>query len=479
MGLTAALAGLAGCSAILGDGGDPPGVDGGIECTIDVGSPLLEGEGASVGVVLPALADGGLESAPRLAALLGCPNGTILETDSEALELEELSSGEVAIGYQIRVGFDPRDSGRETAELVARAGGEVLAKADVEIAFLPELIVETGAVMPAESGLYSVIAILGDATLTSAGKVPFELRSSSAVVVLGTIDVSASGGEAGPGGFPGGLPGEPGDGPGGGPGATNELRCEGGGGGFGTQGGNADLGAMSFPGGAPYGAAHLLDTVAGRGGSGGGGCIRSGDPSGGGSGGGHVEVVARGAIAGGALDPGAIRVDGQSGEDIGDSSGGGGAGGAIFLRAARYRGHLIASAVGGESVNGGNGGDGRIRIDGVERPALDCAAAGVCIEGPGAHYGGPMLELESPVTGADVALALVAGPGATELHALTVDGDIAEVVAPDVGTATVPLPVGRSSICLTMAEQPDGLDDTETTQWERRAAHCVEVIRVD
>jgi hypothetical protein len=196
---------------------------------------------------------------------------------------------------------------------------------------------------------------------------PVYLLAQGDVTVNGVIDVSGSqapgsppiGGAGGPGGFDGGKPGfgaevPPGDGygpGGGGAGITGGGGESAGGGGYG-QGGS---GASSNFKGSSYGSPLLIPPI---GGSGGGG--DTGSPGAGGGGGGGGILIASNTkirIAG--------AVQAQGGIWRGTSHNGG-SGGAIRLLAPRVEGQGQVNVSGGSS----GGGDGRIRVDCVDRVAL-------------------------------------------------------------------------------------------------------------
>lgn len=199
----------------------------------------------------------------------------------------------------------------------------------------------------------------------NARNTPVSILSQGAVVVDGTIDVSGgaspnnSGGLGGPGGFDGGRPGfgaevPPGDGygPGGGKGGVGNCDPNSANGvGSGSYGSRQNQ-TRSGP---TYGGSLLIPMV---GGSGGGGL--AGQPGfGGGGGGGAILISANTRIA----VAGAIVANGGGGSGgCGQHSG---SGGAIRLVAFKVEGTGQIQVLGGP-----NGGNGRIRVDTIDRASL-------------------------------------------------------------------------------------------------------------
>lgn len=188
---------------------------------------------------------------------------------------------------------------------------------------------------------------------------PVFILSQADVIVDGIIDVNGSsasgptGGIAGPGGFDGGKPGfgvevGPGNGygPGGALGGPNQCDANGAGGGaYGTAGSGKT--------GATYGNVTLIPLVGGSGGGGG-----AGQPGGGGGGGGGAILIAsntRIAISG--------TVESRGGGA--QTCLNGGSGGAIRLLAPKVEGSGIIDV-----RQGGSGGDGRIRVDAIDKVGI-------------------------------------------------------------------------------------------------------------
>jgi len=227
--------------------------------------------------------------------------------------------------------------------------------------------------LPADGRLhYTTVTVAAGRTLRftrNALNTPVYLLAQGDVVIDGAVNVSGRqapgsppiGGAGGPGGFDGGKPGfgasfPPGDGygpGGGGAGTTGGGAATAGGGGYGSVAG----GASSAFKGQPYGSPLLIPLM---GGSGGGG--DTGTPgSGGGGGGGAILVASNTRIA---VNSGG-RIDSQGGIWRGTSHNAG-SGGAIRLLAPKVEGRGIINVDGG----GSGGGDGRIRVDCLDKTAL-------------------------------------------------------------------------------------------------------------
>ncbi len=225
-----------------------------------------------------------------------------------------------------------------------------------------DVLVDT--VLPARgSGIfnYTSIRVRQGARLSferNAANTPIHLLATDDVRIEGVVDVSGGlgsaldGGAGGPGGFDGGKPGIAGKapgagyGPGGGKGGTAANTAAAAGGGSHATVGIAGNSTLK---GTPYGSELLLPLLGGSGGG--------GQPDLGGSGGGGAILIASSK---------SIEVSGEIQANGGGGSGWGyGSGGAIRLVANRVSGS------GTLSVHGNSyGGDGRIRIDLVQRDGL-------------------------------------------------------------------------------------------------------------
>ena len=219
-----------------------------------------------------------------------------------------------------------------------------------------------------------------DSRLRAGGDLPLIILARGEVLIEGTIDVSARGILAGPGGFEGGnrgrLDGEglaPGLGGGERRAFFDDNHSGGGGGGLcGTGGAGGNAGEL--PGGAGGGAVSSTWELEPLLGGSGGGTGRPNDfPEDegfafGGGGGGGVQISARGSIrlrgsivAGGG--------GGRGGDDAGDelgSGGGGGSGGAVLLEAPSVEfdgGSIRAAGGGGGASTSGIGGAGQDGFD--------------------------------------------------------------------------------------------------------------------
>lgn len=191
---------------------------------------------------------------------------------------------------------------------------------------------------------------------------PVIILSQGDIVVNGIIDVNgaagnnADGGAPGPGGFGGGKPGfgttVSGDGYGPGAGRGGEDQCNGatfpGCGSFGSIGNGSRAGAT-------YGNSFLIPLI---GGSGGGG--RNGSPGLGGGGGGGAILLASNTkitLAG--------TIESRGGGNSHGCGGGAGSGGCIRLVSLRVEGGGLLDV-----RSAGNGGQGRIRVDTLERDGI-------------------------------------------------------------------------------------------------------------
>lgn len=233
------------------------------------------------------------------------------------------------------------------------------------------IVVATGATLTVNlppNGIIHATTVTVDGTLNfnrNALNTPVYLLATGNVLVTGSIDVSGAvgtsnppvGGRGGPGGFDGGMPGfgagvlpGAGHGPGAGLGQTATAQA-----GLAAYGTNP---AVARPtNGLAYGSPSLIPMV---GGSGGGGTL--GQPGTGGMGGGGAILIASNTR----IDipsPGTIRANGgQSGCTVNEGSGG-----AIRLLSP------VVAGNGQLQVTSGNcnyGGYGRIRIDSIDRTAL-------------------------------------------------------------------------------------------------------------
>jgi hypothetical protein len=253
------------------------------------------------------------------------------------------------------------------------------------------------------------LALAGTANITVTGHRALGLLSRGNILIDRTLDLSASGITAGPGGFNGGFAdmsgAQDGSGPGGGESRAGALSFQnygGGGGGFGSAG-YADVSITnSFrgAGGPAYG--DLTENL--QAGSGGGGALSTaivtpGSAKGGG-GGGALEITAVGLVQLGSNS--VLRLDGGDGAVTTRAHAGSGSGGGVRLSGAGVFPNGTISAQGAKDDNGfgGGGGGGRVLIEGmgiysVGTP-LDPLSliAGINV----AHGGGPALILAGVIT---------------------------------------------------------------------------------
>lgn len=224
------------------------------------------------------------------------------------------------------------------------------------------------------------VTILASGDVLINGTINLNGRWSMPVGAAGNGNLGDDGipGKGGAGGYSGGRGGEPdptraetrggrGLGPGGGGEGRWNGCCARGGGGGGFGSGGASGGGGTAPGGDTYGSELLLPLVGGSGGGGGSGGENF-HGSGGGGGGGSLLIASSGTVQ----VNGAIRaLGGNSGNVDGvgvGSTGGGGSGGAIRVVATRIAGNGVMDARGGTRGSGGrspggNGGNGRIRLE--------------------------------------------------------------------------------------------------------------------
>ena len=234
--------------------------------------------------------------------------------------------------------------------------------------------------------------------LRNALNTPVYLLATSNVTVRGIVDVSGfdanpsipTGGAGGPGGFDGGKPGfgasvppGAGYGPGGGRGGatvSGSTANSHGGGAYGTVGPSNSTTNK----GATYGSPLLIPMAGGSGGGGG-----TGSPGiGGGGGGGAILIASSTRVdvpAGGAVR--ALGLGGQSHYHCGS-------GGAIRLVAP------VVAGTGSLAVNGQSGycGDGRIRIDSIDRAALQLSLNPLAVS----SVGSTMFVFPTPLPRLDV-----------------------------------------------------------------------------
>ncbi len=247
---------------------------------------------------------------------------------------------------------------------------------------------------------YTTINVAAGATLLfnrNALNTPVYLLATGNVTISGTIDVSGSpgtrtppvGGKGGPGGFDGGVPGidavlpGAGYGPGAGRGGLPDYGAGGAGSGsystVGTSGSSTNRGVT-------YGSPLLVPLVGGSGGGGGTGSFGTAG-YGGGGGGGAILIASSTRVT----VSGSIRALG--GLDSSFSPWGPGSGGAIRLLAPVVSGTGNIDVRGGASGTGGNG---RIRIDTLDRTTLQ-----LTFQGP-ASVGSYMATFPAPLPRLDI-----------------------------------------------------------------------------
>ncbi|HEU5060708.1 MAG TPA: hypothetical protein VFU21_29460, partial [Kofleriaceae bacterium] len=310
-------------------------------------------------------------------------------------------------------------------------------------------------------GRYTHVMLSGDVSVT--GDAPLRIVATAGMQIGGSLRADAGDAPAaGSGGCAGGgsaMAADCGDGSGK-AGSSDATPGGGGGGGFGSEG-TAGTGGGGQEG-STSGQAFLVplppeltETSRGAGGGGGGGATGG---LGGGSGG-VIELTtpATLSMAGDAV----ISASGGDGEDLlctTGGGGGGGSGGAILVRAGRL---LVGAGArvearggqgaGGGACVGGDGGDGRIRIDRGNDAAPDA--------GPAAFVGPAPVIADLPVivSEAELALPVRAKPN-TSYQVFIGDRDTPVTFETDgdgIGTANVPLEPGLNRLCVQVAPAAD------------------------
>jgi hypothetical protein len=271
---------------------------------------------------------------------------------------------------------------------------------------------------------------LASGNVTIAGVVSIVGKDSPSVGASGNGNLGDDGipGVGGPGGYDGGRGGQvdaaeanrrggAGLGPGAGTGGQSYNNggtiypFGGGGGGYSVAGASSEswnastsFRAASGVGGSPYGSSVLLPLIGGSGGGGGAAGPNYGG-SGGGGGGGAMLLASSGTVN---ITGSILAYGGTSGASSGVSSGatgGGGSGGAIRIVATTISGNGTVQATGRAAQdstvvyysNGGDGGDGRIRLEAeaITRTAATTPAYTTSIPGPLFIAGAPKLSIAS------------------------------------------------------------------------------------
>jgi hypothetical protein len=329
-------------------------------------------------------------------------------------------------------------------------GGTVSAMLEnkLNIRMLPELDAPQTDSAVVTGTLYSRVQVpAGIAFVRGAGKPPAAIRAISKIE-LGAVNVSANNATPGPGGFAGGAGGADGNGNGGGHAGTTAM-AGGSGAGFasmGKPGGGGTVGGPAI--GDP-----LVSTYAGSGivpnyGSGGGGAAGAG-----GGGGGTLELS-----AGGDLVVGNVNASGAAGSS-GLTGAGGGAGGAIILRAGGglslagvtldASGGARGTGTGGLTASGGEGSEGRIRIDAA-------AATGTPTITAGALHAGASFDAAIPLTTTDANPSLmIHGSAGDQFDARVFDAAAAltsistfQITGAQTATARPMLEAGYNRVCI-------------------------------
>lgn len=249
-----------------------------------------------------------------------------------------------------------------------------------------ELRVLRDTVLASGTYQFSEVYIADGAVVRFAGSAPVILRCKNTMIIDGTLSVSGSNGGDGTanltipvagsgnaGGYHGAAgitagtfgAGTAGDGPGGGNGSQY-------GGGLGGGYGSSIMHCNTLSGGSTYGDSLLSAPLGGSGG--GSGAALAGSVSGAGGGGGGVLVLSVCEVLTIGTTGKIIAYGGNGGNAfLKAGGGGGGAGGSIFITAQSLHNDGLIAATGGEggrclsdsncALQGGRGGDGRIRVD--------------------------------------------------------------------------------------------------------------------
>jgi hypothetical protein len=417
---------------------------------------VLEGEGSAFAVededlvrAIPIVLEGQNMTADTTFRLEG------LGFDMEIEDIAVSGDGRFA-AFALRVPI--RDSGEDAVIAIQLIKGSEGQRPLLQVKGLDALVSEGGSIDTADlDPAYTHVVLSGDVTAT--GSAPLRIVATAGIEVSGAVRADAGEApDAGPGGCPGGEVATSAD-CGDGSGEAGETTGGGGGGGYGTAGG-AGAGDGGDPGsetGTPF-VVPLppADGATARGSGGGGG---AGVGATGGGSGGIVELTTPAVLkmsavvsaAGGAAQTHSLCTVG--------GGGGGGSGGAILLRA----GFLVADdgaradapgglGTGNAACRGGDGGDGRIRIDAPNQAAVDTA--------PAAFVGPYPLIASLPPIVAEASLAVDVRGRPSEDYELFVNGEGNTPVgfATDgdgLGTADVTLVPGLNELCVEVAPAAD------------------------
>jgi hypothetical protein len=308
---------------------------------------------------------------------------------------------------------------------------------------------------------YTHVVLSGSNTAT--GSAPLRIVATAGIDVAGTLSADAGAAPAaGPGGCAGGAAANAADcGDGSGKaGASDAAPGGGGGGGYGS-GGTAGTGGGGQPG-STAGQVFMVPlppdpnaTARGSGGGGGGGLTGG---RGGGSGG-VIELTTPATLT--LQDGSIVSASGGGGEQLTCATGGGGgggSGGAILVRAGRLvlgaEARIEArggSGSGGGTCVGGNGGNGRIRIDRGNDGAADAE--------PSAFFGpAPVIDDLPAIVGEEELAVPVRGKINTSYQLFIGESETPatfETDADGLGSAEVALEPGLNQLCVQVAPAAD------------------------
>jgi hypothetical protein len=351
--------------------------------SVDGAGPAVLFEGQGVGgarpVILAITGKNFLSSATvRIFATgMGTPAPTIMVNNTDPSITTKVSAASDVLAVSVMLPVDLNLPANKTAasqdipltiEVSQLLGTETITRSlegAVTLRTLPELtaaVTDSGQLQP----LYSQVELSGPLAFQSvalAVKSRALIRSTSSIS-LTTVNVSASGNAAGPGGELGGTAGsvtatggKGGGGTSGGGGGGGVAGGTGGGGGLATAGFDGTSGKGGVSNGDPLISSYKNDNIS-AGGGGGNGSV-------GGSGGGTIELTAAGDV-----HVGAITANGGAGGAPGlGTAGGGGAGGIVVIRSGSTAalGGAINALAGksgtGTAATAGDGSVGRVRVD--------------------------------------------------------------------------------------------------------------------
>jgi len=443
----------------------PPDVDPSALMLQELDPPELA-EGLGAGRAIPVVIHGSSIASNAVVTLDGAG------FDAELVDTFVSGNGQMAaFAISVPVRTDLANGAVDTITVTVTQGDGIERSLPLQVTGLDELDVTGPTVIDVATlrARYSRIAITD--TLILEGAAPARLVATSSAVVDAPIMANGGAaalavpGTAGPGGCRGGAAESPGDCLAGG-GRAGGSSAGGGGAGHATMG-SQGAGGAGGPGGAETGSVELVSLAedGGHGGGGGGPGSLSGAGGAGGGGGGVIEITSMGTLT---IGPGA-RFDAAGGAghqgsgacavlDQHGGGGGGGAGGAVLVRAAAMlvdeaateRVSVAGGPKGDAGCNaGGDGADGRVRVD-VPTASPTPAFAGATL------YRGPVLAPATPAIAmsAPVDVELFGGAGTT--YYVEREGGARQAVAAGSdrrASAELTLEPGANRVCAIVTAQ--------------------------